>query len=314
MLGTACEIGLPDAIKPYQAVAIESVAGILGVNSDALWRMSRTLASFGVFAVDGQRRIAHNDLSLLLRQTGVPSQHWAARFWSEPAAWSAWMELPHVLRSGKEGFVKAHGKHFFDYMNDCDDAASTYRQYMASGYPGRHEIVAASLRLSPGNVVIDVGGNTGALMRAIASHHVGIRGVVYDQSETIRLAETACNQDNLEFVPGNFFEKVPDGGDVYVLSYILHDWPDEQALQILRSCRAAMKPGARLVIVERVLHDDPTRCDPYDLLLDMNMLVLHQGHERTAEQFDALMTQSGFTPIRVRKRHSAFCVAEASVL
>jgi hypothetical protein len=315
MVGAACEIGLPDALEPETVVSVARIADQLRVNSNVLWRLCRTLASFGIFIVDAQSNVRHNGLSLQLRREQKPSQHWAARFWTSPGTWGAWGQLAHVMRTGSEGFMYAHGKSFFEYMNDHPDQAETYRQYMVNGYPGRHEAIAAALEFNRTDIVIDIGGGTGALISAILDRNPDVRGIVYDQPDVIRSASATVNlTKRFELREGSFFDAVPQGGSVYILSYILHDWPDEKALAILRSCANAMQPGARLVIVDRILASDPAKCDPYDLLLDMNMLVLHKGQERTAEEFNTLMAASGFAPIRPRLMQAAFSIIETSLL
>jgi ubiquinone/menaquinone biosynthesis C-methylase UbiE len=187
---------------------------------------------------------------------------------------------------------------------------------LATGYPGRHEAVAAAVDLAGFEVVIDVGGGGGSLLRALLGRYPNLQGVLFDEPGVIRALKAEANSivpgADYELMEGNFFESVPNGGDVYILSYILHDWPDKEATAILRSCRKAMKPGARLIIIERLLETDPARCDRKDLMSDINMLVMHQGRERTTSQFNELMARSGFSPIRPLLTQPVFSIFEAS--
>lgn len=308
MIGVVCEAGLPDALPDKDKHSIELLASELGVDGNILLRLGRALSTFGIFTVDAEGRIAHNSCSRMLRRGRYPSQHWAARFWSSSGIWQAWGDLRHSLRSGEEAFKHVHQRQFFDYMHDHVIEAETYRQYMASGYPGRHEAISSMLEFTEAAIVIDVGGGTGALIRALLDRHQEIVGVVYDQPEVI------CNLElmdkRMDVRAGNFFESVPSGGDVYVLSWVLHDWPDAKALEILRSCCRAMTSASRLVIVERLINVDPANCDPFDLLLDINMLILHEGQERTRAEFDALLNAAGFAPLRLICAQPDFSVFE----
>jgi len=314
MLGVICEVELPDTLHPDETCSIKSLAVKLGVDERVLLRVSRTLSAFGFFTIDVDGNIQHNSRSLMLRKGRYSSQHWAARFWTSPGVWGAWDELRHALRTGEEGFKQAHQKQFFDYMNTHTDEADTYRQYMASGYPGRHEAVASILELDDVSTVIDVGGGTGVLIRAILDKHPNVSGVVYDQSDVIRSVTATQAYTSLNgrytLLEGDFFTSVPEGGDVYVLSYVLHDWPDFKALEILRSCRRSMSPSSRLIIVERLINDNPAACDPFDLLLDINMLVLHAGQERTLSHFNLLMKAAGFSSVRLIRGQATFSVFE----
>ena len=310
MIGVVCKAKLPNALEDGEERPIPEIAQQLNVDAGVLRRLCRTLSSFGIFTVDEQDRIRHNNRSLLLREDRQPSLHWTARFWSLDGPSEAWNQLDHALTTGEEGFEHAHGESFFSYMNANPEQAEVYRQYMASGYPKRHEDIASAIKLDEQDRVVDVGGGTGALIHAILDKHPTVQGMVYDQPEVI--GSITDQAEGCHLVAGSFFESVPKGGDVYILSYILHDWPDDKALNILRSCRAAMQEGARLLIVERLLEADPAKCDPLDLLLDMNMLVLHKGQERTHDEFNRLMAESGFSPIRTVLKQPTFSIFEAS--
>ena len=139
------------------------------------------------------------------------------------------------------------------------------------------------------------------MLRATLGRHPDARGILYDRPEVFAGAPAVLDTPELrercEVVGGDFFRSVPAGGTTYLLCWILHDWPDEAATAILRSVRAAMPAEARLIIVDRLINPDPGRCDAFDLLEDINMLVLLGGCERTEAEFNALMAASGFAPI-----------------
>lgn len=302
MLGSACQIGLPDALGSRDSVGVAELADRLGCHRGALHRLVRTLAALGVFAVDAQGRVTHTDVSRELRGDAAAPQHLAARFWTLPAVWAAWGKLSEAVRTGQAAFpLGNNGQTFFGHLGEDPADQSLFRSFMQSGFAGRHDAVAAALMLADAETVVDVGGGSGALLRAVLSRHPDARGVLYDRPEVVAGASTVLDtpelQGRCEVVGGDFFRSVPAGGTTYLLCWILHDWPDGAAAAILRSVHAAMPAGARLVVVDRLLDPDPSMCDAYDLLEDINMLVLLGGCERTEMEFNALMTASGFAPI-----------------
>jgi len=163
--------------------------------------------------------------------------------------------------------------------------------------------------------VVDVGGATGNMLAAILSRHVGPRGVLFDRPHVVRDAPALLKargvEERVTIEPGNFFDSVPAGGDAYVLSHIIHDWTEDQCLTILGHCRKAMKPDGRLLIVEMVL---PAGDTPHPgKILDMVMLVIPGGQERTEAEYAALLGKAGFRLTRVVPTASAVGVVEAVV-
>lgn len=310
MIAAACEVGLPDAVDD-DGTSLTSLSEHLKVHAGVLTRLARALSSYGVFEVDADSRIRHNEASRLLRTTTGPSLHWAARFWAMPGIWRSWGALSHCVGTGEEAFSHVNGQEFFSYMNGSPEEEALYQRYMASGYPGRYAAIADVLTVAPGERVIDVGGGTGSLARTILERNPNVQAVVYDQASVISAGPGASGNDGLSTCAGSFFDAVPAGGDIYILSWILHDWPDDKAESILRNCRKAMDAGARLVVVDRVLQESPQECDPLDLVLDLQMLLLHGGRERTLDDFNRLLNAAGFSAPQVLSARPEFSVIQA---
>ena len=312
LLGAACQLGLPDAVEAHDSVGITDLADRLRCHHGTLHRLVRTLAAFGVFAIDAQGTVSHTGASRALRGDAEAPQHLAARFWMLPAVWAAWGKLGEAVRIGEAAFPLANsGQTFFGHLGKTPADQHLFRSFMQSGFAGRHEAVASALALAEAETVVDVGGGSGALLRAVLGRYPDARGILYDCPEVVAGAPAVLDVPDLrrrcDVVGGDFFHAVPAGGTTYLLCWILHDWPDEAAAAILRSVRAAMPAGGRLVIVDRLLDADPGKCDAFDLLEDVNMLVLLGGRERTEAEFNALMAASGFapiTPILVQPRFS----------
>ncbi|QKW21381.1 hypothetical protein HUT16_22000 [Kitasatospora sp. NA04385] len=314
MIAAACELGLPDAVGD-DGDSLTALAERLKADAGVLTRIARALSSQGVFDVDADGGIRHNEASrLLTTTTDGPSLHWAARFWGMPGIWRSWGALSHCAGTGEEAFSPVNGQDFFAYMNASPEEEALYQRYMASGYPGRYAAIADVLPVEPGEWVIDVGGGTGSLARAVLERNPEVQAIVYDQASVISALPAGSGHARLSTCAGSFFDAVPVGGDVYVLSWILHDWPDGKAEAVLRNCRTAMAPGARLVIVDRVLQESPQDCDPLDLVLDLQMQVLHGGRERTLDDFARLLDATGFSAPRVLSARPEFAVVQATAV
>jgi hypothetical protein len=315
MIGVACRMGVADALGKGEVAPIPALAKSLSAHPGAMRRLCRTLSAFGIFRITKDGHLQHNSKSLLLRRDSSPSLHWAARFWTMPSIWATAGALHHTIRTGRQAFEEANGIPFFEHFRRNPEDADVFDKYMAVGYPGRpQEVIAEAIELGGRETVVDVGGGTGALLIDLLRRWADLRGVLYEQPSEIDAAKAALRaasfEDRCETVPGDFLAWVPEGGDVYILSWILHDWPDDDALRILQGCRKAMKRGARLILIERLLRDDPQECDAYDLLVDLHMMMFFRGMERTASEFNTLMERAGFNPIRQVARRSQFSVLE----
>jgi len=164
--------------------------------------------------------------------------------------------------------------------------------------------VAAAHDFGRYGVIVDVGGGRGALLAGILARHPGVRAVLFDQPAVVAGAEA----DNVEIVGGSFFEAVPEGGDAYLLKSVLHDWEDEQAIEILRACRRAARAGTALLVIERPFALPATK------LSDLNMLVNTGGRERTAEEYAALLAAAGYELVGETPTAAGVSVFEARAI
>ncbi len=294
MLGLVAELGLPDLVPPDANVPARALASTKA-DPDALLRICRALAAFGVFTVTPDGAIGHSAMSRLLRTDVEKSQALTARFWCGAGNWAAWGALAAGLRTKESPHQAAWGMSRFDYMRAHPDEAAVYDARMAAASGDRQAAIAAAADFAVASTIVDVGGGNGALLRAILARHPTAIGIVYDRAHVVgAIKPDALLGGRISREPGDFLIDVPRGGDLYLLSWILHDWSDDDCLRILRNCRAAMKRGTRLMIAERVLEPDPAIGNPLDYLGDIQMMVLG-GQERTVAQYAALLTATGFS-------------------
>jgi SAM-dependent methyltransferase len=308
---------------------VDDLAAACGADLRALHRTLNVLAASGLLRRPAARTFALTPTTrLLCSDTRRSSRQTAVMFGEE--VHRAFGGILHTLRTGRPSFPELYGTSFYDYLGEHPEAAATFHAAM-----GAAALPAALARcdLSGLRTLVDVGGGEGGLLAAVLRQHPAARGALVELPETVaharkRLAAAGC-ADRVDFVTGSFFDAgaVPPGADVYTLSRVLHNWDDEAAATILRGVRAAVPPDGRLVVLERVEDaedaEDPNEAaDPEGVphaesppptrpsgpleaqakLIDLMMLVMVEGYDRTLDQYRSLLAAAGF---QVRAVHSA---------
>jgi hypothetical protein len=202
---------------------------------------------------------------------------------------------------------------FFDHLTANPDEAAMFSDLLIGLNSADAPAVAAAYDFSSFSHVADIGGATGHLLATVFARHPGPRGTLFDlphnQAGAAELIASRGMADRVSFTPGSFFESIPTGCDLYVLSHIIHDWSEQQCLIILGNCYRAMSPNSRLLIIEMVLSDG-NAFHP-GKMLDMTMLALTPGQERTEPQYRALLEKANFKLTRVIPTKSAVSIVEA---
>ena len=295
---TAAELGIADALAEGPLAPAE-IASRVRADADAVRRVLRLLAGNGVFSETADGGFENTAASTLLR-AGVPGSQREAALHFGTLMYAAAGGLPAAVRRGETAFDAAFGEPFFDYLRHHPESAANFDAAMSSSLPARIAFVLL-YGWSGFTRVVDVGGGTGELMAAILRRTPGLTGAVVDRPELEAQARQAFEEagvaDRAEFIGGDFFESVPEGADAYLLSTVLHDWDDRHALGILRNCRVAMPPGGRLVIVDAVL--EPGNAPSFTRVMDVLMLTVVSGRERTEPEWRALLESGGFELARV---------------
>jgi O-methyltransferase len=273
---------LRDGPKP-----VAELAASTGADGDTLHRLLRALASDGIFAEEEPGVFRNTPASELLTTDGWDD---FARLFG-----GTWSEAIRGLdASGEASFPRVHGEEFWAWFATHPEERAAFDRAMAQGWQGRLERLE-SVDWRGDETVVDVGGGNGSLLRALLERHPGMRGVVLDLPETVR--DERSFGDRCTFVEGSFFESVPPG-DAHILSTIIHDWDDEHARRILETVRASA--GERLVLLEAVI--EPGNEPQGAKWLDLLMLVIARGRERTEEEWRALLGATGWEPTRFGER------------
>jgi hypothetical protein len=310
----AAKLGLADHLAAAPKSAAE-LAGSMSVHMPSLHRFMRTLASFGILTEHGEQRFGLTALGEAMK-TGAPGAARATLL----TFGGTWLErgfenIMHSIQTGQTGFEKAHGMPLFDYLAQHPEDAALFSEAMVGIHGAEPPAVAAAYDFSAFKTVVDVGGATGNMLAAILTRYAGARGVLFDRPHVVSAAPAFLKSrgvmDRVTIEAGDFFRSVPGGGDAYVLSHVIHDWSEEQCLTILGNCRKAMKPDSRLLIVEMVLAagDVPQ----FGKIIDIVMLVIPGGQERTEAEYRTLLSKAGFRLDRVVPTDSLVSVVDAGL-
>lgn len=295
-LHVVCRFGIADRLAggPRQ---IGEVAAEAGADADALYRFLRVLASEGVFAEGPPRVFRNTAASELLRTDGEERWHeFALQFGDD--WYRAFAEAPHAARVGEATFPLVFGTTFEQRLQADPQRLALFNRSMEGGATQR---IAAVAELPwDAELVVDVGGGTGAMLVELLVRHPRLRGILLDLPAAAAEAAHRIAANGLasrcDVVAGSYFDAVP-AGDAYVLSRILHGLDDADAGAVLRNVRAAARPGARVLVLDAVL---PEGNEPHgNKWLDLLMLVLSGGRERTAAEWEALFAGSGFRPVQI---------------
>jgi SAM-dependent methyltransferase len=295
----------------------DDLAKATRTHGPSLNRVLRLLASAGVLSEEADGRFALTPIGQCLR-SGVPGSMRAATLLFGGRTQQTWSELLYSVQTGEPAFPRLWGADSFSFMEQHPEEAAIFDDAMADWTAQAAAAISAAYDLSSFRTLVDVGGGNGALLAGILAANPTLRGVLFDRPHVAQRAHARIDEaglaDRCSVGGGDFFADVPHGGDAYLLKHVIHDWNDERAVEILRSCHRAMLPHARLLLFEGVY---PSRIDQSDASRgaaanDVNMLVCTGGRERSEPEFRALYEAAGFTLTRIVPTRARASVIEGA--
>jgi C-methyltransferase len=311
-IAAAVELGIADALAEGPLTA-EDLAGRIGADADAVDRLLRALVSRGVFRRHSDGAYGLNPLADTLRSDAPSSMAGAALFYGSPQRREDWSTLAEAVRSGKATIPMLRGKGFFEYLSEDPQLAKLFNDAMTSVSALAERTVVAAFDFNACPVVVDVGGGHGRLLATILASAPSAHGVLYELPDVAAGAPPLIAKlgvaERVHVETGSFFDSIPPGGDAYVLKHVIHDWPDDEAVQILRNLRAASEANTTVLLVELVIPEHDREF--IGKWADLEMLLGANGRERTAAEYRALLGRSGFKMTRVVPTASPFSLVEA---
>ncbi|MFB7601186.1 methyltransferase, partial [Streptomyces sp. NPDC056160] len=299
----AAEIGLADVLHGRQLKA-DAVAERTRCEPAAISRLLHYLNHLGLVRQLDDTTYTNTKMGDLLRADN-PFSELALLYGNE--FYDAWSEVTAAVRSGRTAFSHHYGVEHFEYFAGHPTDAKKFNRAMQAVTIAVADELTRSYAFPAGATVIDVGGGNGTLLGAVLRDHPSVSGIVFDRAHALEDAVAEHNEaayrDRYRSIAGDFFSKVPEGGDIYLLSRVLHDWSDEDCARILENCRRACGHGTRLLVVERLLPNDTAPSQPGKLaaLWDLQMLAITGGQERRLSQYEKLLFEAGFRVDEVKR-------------
>jgi ubiquinone/menaquinone biosynthesis C-methylase UbiE len=311
-LWVAAKLGIADLLQSGPKTADE-LAQATDTHAPSLYRILRALTSAGIFQKESDGRFALKPLSETLVTNAPGSVRWFIISELGQEHYPAWGNLMQSVKTGEIAFDSYFGADIWKYFSQHPEDAAVFNDSMSGMTAAANEAIMSVYDFSPFKKVIDIGGGHGGLITSILKQNPEAQGVLFDAPQVIAGARQKLEANGVanrcETVAGDFFKAVPEGGDVYVMKWIIHDWEDEKAITILKNCRRHMQPNGRLIIVDCVVpeNDEPD----FSKTFDLNMMVMTGGKERTKAEFEQLLAAAGFKLLRVIPTDVPTSVVEA---
>jgi 2-polyprenyl-3-methyl-5-hydroxy-6-metoxy-1,4-benzoquinol methylase len=309
-LSVAADLGLSDLLGGGPRTAAE-LADAVSADADTLLRLLEALAAVGVYSHEPDGTFANTPLGDGLRSDASASMRPLARTLTDPALWAAWGHLGHSVRTGDNAFEALHGIDVWTHRERTPEQNAIFNDNMTALSSLVADAVAAAYDFSDLTTVVDVGGGKGVLLETVLARHEHLSGTVFDLAHVVAVAPTPGASESVaarwRAATGSFFDQVP-AADAYLLKSVLHDWPDDECVDILRTCGRAMNPEGVVLVVEVVLGRPGHEVDA--AFSDLNMLVLPGGRERSEQEYAALFAAAGLRLTEVIHTDSRMSILE----
>lgn len=309
----AAKLGVADLLADGPQTAAY-LAEKTGSDERSLYRVLRSLASVGAFTEVADKTFANTPMTETLRSDNPRSTRDLTIWMGEPEHWKVYGDLLHSVRTGKPCWDNVHGEPVFPYLfNTNPELGEIFNRAMTSYSHQSIGPVLEAYDFSSAEVIADIAGGYGHLLAAILAANPNAKGVLFDLAAPLagapKMLDVYGVADRVELVEGDFFKEVPVKADVYILKHIIHDWYDENNQKILGNIRENMTDDGKVLIVETVV---PGGNDPhFSKIIDLEMLMSPGGVERTAAEFERLLTDSGFKLTRIIPTKGPMCIVEA---
>ncbi len=305
-LHVVADLGVADRLDETPRTAAQ-LATSVGVQPDALGRVLRLLAAHGVFEYEGDA-FRHSPASRLLRSDHPQSLRALARMFGLPISWASWEALQHSVETGLPAAEKVVPGGFWAYFAEHPEDNSIFNAAMTAKAHGQVAGVVTAYDFSGFGLIGDIGGGRGHLLRAVLDAAPQASGVLFDLPDVLSEVSGLASE-RLKLQAGDFFRDPLPACDAYLMMEVIHDWGDEQAIAILKAVRRSAPPEAKLLVIEQIVPDDPG--PHWTKTLDIHMLALLGGRQRTREQYEVLCAKADFSLERQIDTAAGISILEA---
>jgi hypothetical protein len=304
------QLGIPDLIEAAPKLA-EELAREIGATPQALYRLMRATASVGVLSEGPDGKFSQTPMSMVLRSDATPSLRAFAIMGGREWHARGWAHLEHCVRTGKQALEQIYGTPIFEFLKQHPAEGQIFNDAMTDISMIDSPAVAEAYNFEDIRSIVDVGGGHGLLLATILKKNPHLRGTLYDMSHVVEGATKGPLKPVMErctLAAGDMFSSVPAGADAYIMKHIIHDWPDDLCVQILKACRKGVNSGGKLLVVDNVIQ--PGNDFSPGKFLDLQMLIFPSGCERTEKQFRDLFAAAGWQLNRIIRTVAADSIVE----
>lgn len=298
-LACVAQLGIPDLVE-HGPKSADELARAIGADPSALYRLLRSTACVGVLSEGADGKFSETPMSAVLRSNANPSLRSFASMSGRDWHARGWAHLEYCVRTGKQALDKVYGTPIFQYFAQHPEEAQAFNQAMTDLSTLDSPAVADAYSFGEIHSIVDVGGGHGLLLATILARNPHLKGTLYEVPHVVEGAKNGPLKpvmDRCTLASGDMFSTVPAGADAYIMKHIIHDWPDDVCIKILKACRKAVNPGGKLLVVDNVIL--PGNEFAPGKFLDIQMLIFPGGCERTEKQFRELFAASGWKLSRV---------------
>jgi hypothetical protein len=304
------QLGIPDLIDAAPKSA-EELAAQIGADSSALYRLMRATACVGVLSEGPDGKFSQTPMSKVLRSDATPSLRSLAIMGGREWHGRGWSHLDYCVRTGKQALEKIYGAHIFEYFKQNPTEAQIFNDAMTQISMIDGPAVADAYNFDGIRSIVDIGGGHGLLLATILKKNPQMKGTLYEMPHVLEGARNGPLKpvmDRCTLASGDMFSSVPAGADAYIMKHIIHDWPDDACVKILKACRASVNSAGKLLVVDNVIL--PGNDFSPSKFLDLQMLIFPSGCERTEKQFRQLFAASGWQLNRIIRTAAADSIVE----
>jgi len=310
IVSVMAKLGIPDHLEAGPKTS-EELSGPVGANADSLYRFLRAAASVGLTAEGADGKFSQTPMSDVLRSNAQPSLRGFAIMGGHEVISRTWDHLEYSVRTGKPAVEDVYGKPIFQYLHEHPEAAQIFNEGMTAISTIDSPPVADAYSFEGIHSLVDVAGGHGLLLATILQRNPQMKGALYEIPSVIegaRQGPLAPVMDRCTLLTGDMFTSMPAGYDAYIMKHIIHDWPDDVCVKILTGCRKGVNAGGKLLVADSVIK--PGNDPDFGKILDLEMLLLPGGRERTEQQFRDLFAASGWRLNRIVPTHSPVSIVE----